>query len=112
MRAQEVPITYNVESMKKMAKSTGFVLNSIARLRVVLLLILSYNNNDALALSLSPPPNSRPVIIGTTSDYSTILFGKLQRAANLCYHEERRRRVAESIGKMSVESILHGECWS
>jgi len=36
-----------------------------------------------MTMSLSPPPTARPVIFGSTSDYSNILFGKLQRAANL-----------------------------
>lgn len=67
--------------MKSLARSTGVLLTAIVRRWLVSLLLLSYN--DALAMSLSPPPSGRPVIIGTTSDYSTILFGKLQRAANL-----------------------------
>jgi len=67
--------------MKSLAKSTGALSTVIVRLRLPLLLVLSYN--DARVMSLSPPSPARPVIIGTTSDYSAILFGKLQRAANL-----------------------------
>lgn len=63
--------------MKILAKSTGALLTIVVRV-----LLISYYDTLAMSMSFSPP-STRPVIIGTTSDYSTILFGKLQRAANL-----------------------------
>ena len=41
----------------------------------------SFSCNNALALQVPPPP-AKPVLIGT-SDYSNVLFGKLQQAAAL-----------------------------
>lgn len=59
-------------------------------LRLLSLLLFPCNDGGLVVLSLSsssfrapPPPAARPVVVGTATDYSNVLFGKLQRAGNL-----------------------------